>query len=91
MRLVGFVLLLVGFLWLAWSEFSIGPILRVAVEMESQDLAADRDTLYTRGQVMNGTARAIGDFSRRLPNFMLPGCAMLVGGLLLTTGRRARP
>jgi hypothetical protein len=87
-RLAGCVLLIGGFLWLTWDVLSIGPIARVAVEMQRGELEADRDTTYTRGQVINGMGVVIADFLRRLPNFILPGCAMFLGGSLLAYRRR---
>ncbi len=84
-RVIGFALLLGGFLWLCWDSFSFlvppPPLLRPYKLGPPIDPAASfsyRDLLHT-----------IGELDSRFL-FLFPGCIILAGGLLLAFAFRRK-
>jgi hypothetical protein len=104
MRVAGLVLILMGFGWLAWDQFSFGPLARVAANRSANTgvlirgsfgrvpLADLPDTGYSvRNDVVRVIARSgANELYDLLPNTVWPGTMMLLGGLLVfrEIGRR---
>ncbi len=102
MRVIGIALLLFGYAWLAWDQFSFGPLARVAIDRAAATevllhrathrvpLSSLPDTSYS---IRNDDARGLPDAGVRalwelLPNFLWSGTMMLLGGLLCARGAR---
>ena len=104
MRIFGLALLLVGYLWLAEEQLSIGPRVRVAVERSIATevplhrtvgltpLASLPDTAYSvRNDLVKGLPIVgVRELDRLLPNFLWSGTTMLLGGLVLARGSGRR-
>ena len=97
MRILGLALVLGGYLWLVWDQFSFGPMARVAMDKSATTevllhrsahpvpLASLPDTVYSlRNDAAKGLPYVgVRELRRLLPNFLWSGTTMLVGGLLL--------
>jgi len=104
MRILGLVLLLVGYSWLVWDQASVGPLVRVAVErsfatevpihrtMGLTPLASLPDTAYSlrNDEVKGFPVVGVRELAGLLPNFMWSGTTMLLGGLVLARGSGRR-
>src|SRR4051812_9081359 len=87
MRIVGFILLFGGFVWLSWAAFSIRPIARAVVVAHYDRLPKSADAIYSREDVQREMRETTVDAILRYPSFMFPGTTMLAGGLLLAFTR----
>lgn len=92
MRKIGFLLLLVGFAWLALLQFNIfmRADLRSVGLAQYAKLSADPNHRYARGDVqkfIGDTALAVNAL---FPFILAPGSTMLAGGLLLAFYPRRR-
>lgn len=92
MRTVAAALLLLGFIWLSAQQIGVHlagqrPGLRVLLSQ----LDAKKKTAYTSAEVEQLGRDAVTAQFASSPTFVLPGCVMLVGGVLgLWTGRQRR-
>jgi hypothetical protein len=92
MRKLGFLLLIVGFAWLALLQFNIfmRADLRSVGLAQYAELSTDPNYRYTREDVqghIRDTALAVNAL---FPFILAPGATMLVGGLLLAFSPRRR-
>jgi hypothetical protein len=88
MRLIGYVLLSVGFLWLvAWCAGSVRPLLRnIAVEHFK---SYPTTKTYSSDEVCDAIRSVISEYWDSQHGVVLPATLMLAGGVLLDfPGRR---
>ena len=89
MRILGYLLLVLGFLWLVGYCGGVGlPLPRsVAVQYIQQYPEASS---FTGAEVQRAIFAGIGEYARRIPNVTLPAAIMLVGGVLLDIAKKRR-
>ena len=83
MRIIGLIILLCNFLWLAYDAFSIKPIARV-ITAHTYELI-DQETLdaFSKKQVKKYASDSVSEAINAMPHFIYPGIGMLIGGMLL--------
>ena len=92
MRALAAALLLLGFGWLSAQQIGLylaGP--RPGLRVLLSQLDSKPKTAYTSAEVEQLARDAVTAQFGSSPAFVLPGCVMLVGGVLgLSAGRRRR-
>lgn len=90
MRKLGFLLLLVGFAWLALQQLNIvmRTELRPVGEAQHAKLSTDPNHPYTEQEVRTHIRETALAVNARFPVVLAPGLTMLAGGLLLAFARR---
>lgn len=92
LRVVGLVLLLGGFTWLALGCFVAPATQRPVVAAHFQALPKADTITMTRREMMKEIHDVAAGVIVNQPRFFRPGCTMLVGGLLLAfVSPRSRP
>ena len=88
MRFIGYILLLVGFLWLVgWCAGSVRPLLRNIGIEHFQNYPANKT--FSGDQVCAAIRSVISEYLDCQHGVILPATLMLVGGVLLDfSGRR---
>jgi len=90
MRVTGYILLLLGFLWLAvWCAGSVDSL---TLSIGSEHIRKYPDIgKYSGGEVCDAIRSVLNETREKSRGVTFPAVLMLVGGLLLdVTGRRAR-
>ena len=92
MRKLGFLLLFVGFGWIALLQFNIfmRADLRSVGLAQYAKLSTDPNHRYTREDVQGHIGDTALAVNARFPFILAPGITMLVGGLLLAFSSRRR-
>ena len=92
MRKLGFLLLFVGFAWLALQQFNIfmGAGLRPVGLAQHAKLSTDPNHRYTDQGVRDHIRETALAVNERFPTVLAPGVTMLAGGLLLAFANRRR-
>ena len=86
MRVLGFILLLAGFIWLLLCAAYVGPLAR-AVLTQQYDRLPQQDS-FTREQTLT-EMRDVGlAMLHGYPGIVLPAFVSLCGGILLDRARR---
>ena len=90
MRKLGFLLLLVGFAWLALQQLNMimRTDLRPVGQAQHAKLSTDPNQRYTEQDVRTHIRETALAVNARFPVVFAPGLAMLTGGLLLAFARR---
>lgn len=86
MRLLGYALLSIGFLWLLDCQFCAGPRARTIVLHHYDQLPNQQS--FTREQVEQSIRAPVFQLVDALPWLIWPGLTMLAGGILLDRARR---
>jgi hypothetical protein len=89
MRSIGIALLIIGFGWLLLEQVSLAlQGTRPALRTVYAELDAQPNKLYSRQEVEKLVKRSASAQADACPFFVLPGLAMLLGGLLGTVSSR---
>jgi len=94
MRLVGFALLVGGFLWLCWNELAPGAVQRGMWQQIIDGAAAvgdRRDSTVTRQDAAGYAISSVRNFAILIPSSLPAGLMMLAGGLALAVRTRGKP
>ncbi|HEY3761592.1 MAG TPA: hypothetical protein VGN23_07585 [Verrucomicrobiae bacterium] len=81
MRKTGYILLILGFLRLAWVSLAIDALPRPI--SEKYDERFHLTNSFSGEQLHKNVVGAIGDYHRLIPSIILPATLMLAGGILL--------
>jgi hypothetical protein len=89
MRIIGYIFLVVGFLWLAvWCAGSVGPLIRsIGIEHFKQ---YSPTRTYSGDQVCDAIRNALIEYQDNAHGVILPAALMLGGGVLLDFNRRRK-
>jgi len=88
MRIFGYILLILGFLWLAvWCAGSVGPLTRsIGIENFKKYPEARQ---YSGSDVCDAIRSVLDEYQENAHGVILPAALMLAGGVLLdVAGRR---
>ena len=90
MRFIGYILLLVGFLWLVvWCAGSSRPLLRSIGIEHFKNYPATKT--YSGDEVCDAIRSVISEYWDNEHGILLPAALMLFGGILLdVSGRRSK-
>jgi hypothetical protein len=90
MRIVGYSLLIIGFLWTAYVPLSVGPLLRAMDSAYRRELSGPgTQQSYSAKDVISARVYGADDFSRFTRLGGIGALVMLAGGVLLDrSGRR---
>lgn len=89
MRRIGYVLLVVGFVWIACQQVSgfMRFGLRPVIEQQWSKLSPEPDEEYSLQEVQDIVRDTAVDAYNRFPFVIAPGLVMLIGGILLGCAR----
>lgn len=87
MRILGYSLIIFGFLWICFWQLEIQPIAR-AVALHHYDLLPKQQS-YSADEVCNAIRETAYDISAHIPSFYI-GALFMLGGVLIIdyVGRR---
>ena len=89
MRIIGYIFLVVGFLWLVvWCAGSVRPLLRNIGIEHFQNYPATKT--FSGDQVCDAIRSVISEYWDCQHGVVLPATLMLVGGVLLDFSRRRK-
>ena len=90
MKKLGFLLLLVGFVWLSLQQLNIvmRADLRLVGQAQFAKLSSDPNHHYTEQDVRDHIRETALAVNAHFPFVLAPGLLMLAGGLLLGFARR---
>ena len=92
MRILGYVLLLIGFLWAVYVPLSIGPLVRSmesAYRREYSGTSAQQN--YSAKDMISARIYGAEDFSRFVRLGGIGTLIMIAGGVVLDRAARCRP
>ena len=89
MRVVGYSLLIIGFLWTAYVPLSVGPLLRAMESAYRRELSGPgAQQSYSAKDVISARIYGADDFSRFARLGGIGALLMLAGGVLLDRAAR---
>jgi hypothetical protein len=86
MRKTGYILLILGFLRLAWVSFAIDALPRPLTHRDDESFQSTNS--YSGEQLRKMVVGVLVDYHRLIPSVILPAALMLVGGVLLDQAAR---
>jgi len=88
MRISGYTLLILGFLWLSvWCACSVGPLTRSIGIENFKKYPENRQ--YSSSEVCDAIRSVLIEYQENAPGIVLPATLMFAGGVLLdVAGRR---
>jgi hypothetical protein len=89
MRKLGFLLLIIGFLWLCWTAWSMRPIARAVVANHYDHLSHAADARFSVADVQREMADVAFDSVDHIRFIFIASCIMLAGGLFLAFAGRS--
>lgn len=86
MRITGYILLTLGFLWLAiwlaiWREVAVGAVTR-GIVIENTKRYSDSKT-YTNGYICGVVQQVLIEYGEKASGVVIPSVLMLLGGFFL--------
>ncbi len=91
MRIAGYFLLIVGFLWVAYVPVNAGPLLRAAESAYRRDLSGpSAEQNYSAKDLISARMYGAEDFSRFARLGGIGALLMLAGGIMLDRAARSR-
>ncbi len=88
MRLFGYALLSIGFIWLLLGACLVRPRARAIVSQHYEQVA--RQESFTLEQVQRHIREPVFELVDSMPWFALPGALMLAGGICLDRAKRKK-
>jgi len=92
MRLFGYILLIVGFVWFCILSIAVFSEVRPLTDRQMREIPPDKQS-FTRDDVYQDVRHGVFNFASELPSkFILGAFLMLGGGVILdVAGRRKLP
>ena len=91
-RVLGFVMVIVGFLWLSLAAFAItGPVAREVAKEQMTRVAESAQTTFIEREVNQFIVEALRSHRELSPSIMLPGIVMFLGGVLIFFSTKPQP
>lgn len=86
LRIVGCILVAIGFLWLVAVQFTIRPM--SAAVFSKQLTSLEQNETYTSSEVRERVFSATNELADRIPTILFPAIIMLAGAMLLDKSAR---
>jgi hypothetical protein len=89
MRILGYAMLVLGFLWICFGQVAVYPIAHAVVPANYEKIP--KQDSYKLEDVQKAIRDVIFDFIQHVPSFYIGALLMLAGGVVLDrAGRRKR-
>ena len=88
MRKFGFLLLLIGFMWLSWTALSMRPVARAVIANHYDHLPRLADDRFSPQDVQREMRETALDTVDHIQFVFVASCMMFTGGLLLSFAER---
>jgi hypothetical protein len=91
MRILAYVLLIIGFAWICFGQLSIYPLARAVTVAAYDRIPIPPQPYYKKEDVQKAIRDSVYDFAKHVPSFYIGALLMLGGGIVLDiAGRRKR-
>jgi hypothetical protein len=92
MRLFGYILLILGFVWFCILSTAIFSEVRPLTDRQMQEISPDKQS-FTRDDVYQNIRNGVFNFASELPSKLMVGAFLMLGGgiILDVAGRRNLP